>query len=52
MEQKLVQALLKLANAADRVGIEFFDTDDMPESVQEMQTATLEARSVIQGASL
>ena len=43
----MLEALTKLANAADNVGCAYFDTDDMPEVVTEMQEATLAARAAI-----
>lgn len=44
----LEKALLKLADAADVVGVEYFDTDTMSPEVEAMQTATLEARQALQ----
>ena len=41
------EALLRLANATDDVGVEFFDGDDMPVEVEEMQCATLAARDLL-----
>lgn len=43
----LTQALANLANAADGVGVRFFDTDTMEPEVFEMQQATQAARAVI-----
>lgn len=43
-------ALRALANAADDVGVEFFDTEDLHPLVQAMQDATQHARDVL-GAS-
>lgn len=45
--EKLVEGLTKLANASDEVGIQFFDTDDMDETVWAMQTATQDARALL-----
>jgi hypothetical protein len=45
-ERELVEALTRLVNAADNVDCEFFDTDDMPEVVTEMQEATFAARAL------
>jgi hypothetical protein len=39
------ELLLRLANAADAVGVEHFDTDTMSDEVREMQSATLAARA-------
>jgi hypothetical protein len=39
----LEEALGALANAADNVGIAFFDSDDMPAEAEAMQAATLDA---------
>jgi hypothetical protein len=39
--------LLRLANAADAVGVKHFDTDWLTDEVQEMQNATLVARSAL-----
>ncbi len=41
----LRSALLTLANAADDVGVQFFDMEDPPISVAQMQSATLAARA-------
>jgi hypothetical protein len=41
----LEEALGALADAADNVGITFFDSDDMPAEVEAMQAATLDARA-------
>ncbi len=46
--EALETALLKLANAADDVGVRFFDSDDLDETVEAMQTATLEARVALE----
>ena len=43
----LEAALLKLADAADVVGVEFFDTDTMHGEVSAMQQATEEARALL-----
>jgi len=48
-EASLVEALEKLANAADDVGVRFFDTDTMEPEVEAMQSATLAARALLQG---
>ena len=48
----LVEALLKLANATDAVGVAHFDTDDMSDEVTEMQAATLEARRALAAAGV
>lgn len=40
-------ALLNLANAADAVGVRFFDTDTMEPEVEAMQTATQAARAAL-----
>lgn len=46
----LCETLLKrLANAADTVGVEFFDTDTMAPSVTAMQLATQDARAFLKG---
>lgn len=37
----------RLADAADRVGVAHFDTDDMSDEVTAMQSATLEARAAL-----
>lgn len=42
------EALLRLANAADCVGVRFFDTDTMEPEVSEMQAATLSARALLE----
>lgn len=44
---ELLAALLNLANAADDVGVRFFDTDDMEPEVEAMQAATQTARKII-----
>lgn len=43
--ERLRSALLTLANAADDVGVQFFDMEDPPISVAQMQSATLAARA-------
>lgn len=43
----LEEGIQRLADAADTVGVQFFDTDDMPEEVEAMQTATLAARALL-----
>lgn len=48
MVKRLREALEKLADAADGVGVQFFDTDTMAPEVEAMQTATLEARALLQ----
>lgn len=40
-------ALLNLANAADAVGVRFFDTDTMESEVEAMQSATQAARAAL-----
>lgn len=47
----LLAALIALANAADDVGVKFFDTDDMDRFVEAMQAATLNARAIIAKAT-
>jgi hypothetical protein len=47
----LEEALGALANAADNVGIAFFDSDDMPPEVDAMQSATQAARAVLKEAT-
>jgi hypothetical protein len=44
---RLVEALQRLADAADMVGVKFFDTDTMDEPVEEMQAAAQEARAAL-----
>ncbi len=44
---RLRAALLALANAADVVGVQFFDTDTMEPEVEAMQTATQAARAAL-----
>ena len=44
---QLEAALLTLADAADVVGVKYFDTDDMSPEVSAMQKATLEARAAL-----
>ena len=46
----LEEALGALANAADHVGIAFFDSDDMPAEAEAMQAATLDARAQLKEA--
>ena len=46
----LEEALGALANAADNVGIAFFDSDDMPAEAEAMQAATLDARAQLREA--
>ena len=46
----LEEALGALANAADNVGIAFFDSDDMPAEAEAMQAATLDARAQLKEA--
>lgn len=41
------EALDRLANAADAVGVRFFDTDTMEPEVEEMQAATQAARALL-----
>lgn len=43
----LREALERLANAADEVGVEYFDTDTMDDTVSEMQSATIAARQAL-----
>lgn len=45
--EALRASLLALANAADAVGIRYFDTDDMSDDVQAMEAATIYAREVL-----
>ena len=40
-------ALRALANAADAVGVRYFDNDDPSDEVQAMQAATISAREVL-----
>jgi len=44
---RLQTALVNLADAADAVGVKYFDTDTMSEEVEAMQQATQEARAVL-----
>jgi hypothetical protein len=44
--EELRSVLLRLADAADDVGVHYFDTDTMSPEVEEMQKATLEARAL------
>ncbi|TAJ89696.1 hypothetical protein [Reyranella sp.] len=46
----MLGALERLANAADDVGVSFFDTDTMSAEVSEMQAATERARAVASSA--
>ncbi len=46
-QKRLSDALLKLANAADVVGVRHFDGDNEDRSVILMQNATLEARAAL-----
>lgn len=48
--KELLEALEGLANAADEVGVNHFDTDTMDADVKAMQTATSEARTAIKRA--
>lgn len=43
----LERDLLELANAADAVGVRFFDTDTMEPEVEAMQKATQAARAAL-----
>ena len=43
----VLEALIRLADAADAVGIRFFDTDTMEPEVEEMQAATKVARRAL-----
>lgn len=45
--KRLREALLRLANAADHVGVKFFDTDTMEPEVEELQEATMAARAAL-----
>jgi hypothetical protein len=45
--ERMREALEKLANAADDVGVQFFDTDTMSPEVEAMQAATQEARALL-----
>jgi hypothetical protein len=45
--ERMRDALEKLANAADDVGVQFFDTDTMSPEVEAMQAATQEARALL-----
>ena len=48
VENKRLRVLLQaLADAADDVGVHFFDTDDMPAFVEIMQAAILAARAAL-----
>ena len=44
---ELEAAADRLANAADAVGVQFFDTDTMSPEVEEMQEATLAVRALV-----
>jgi len=46
--ETLRAALLALTDAADDVGVEFFDMEDPPIAVAQMQSATLAARAALQ----
>ena len=46
--ERLRGVLLTLANAADDVGVQFFDMEDPPISVAQMRSATLAARAALQ----
>ena len=46
-EKELRKKLQNLANAADDVGVRFFDTDTMEPEVEAMQQATIEARAIL-----
>ena len=48
--QIIREALRKLADAADAVGVRYFDTDTLDPPVQDMQTATQHARAVLAAA--
>ena len=48
--ERLRGVLLTLANAADDVGVQFFDMEDPPISVAQMRSATLAARAALQEA--
>jgi hypothetical protein len=43
----LREVLLRLCNAADTVGVKYFDTDSMSPEVEELQSATQEARNIL-----
>jgi hypothetical protein len=45
--ERVARALQTLADAADVVGVRFFDTDTMEPEVEAMQTATQEARAAL-----
>lgn len=45
------EALRKLCNAADDVGVRFFDTDTEEPEVADLQSATLAARALLPSAS-
>lgn len=44
---KLRERLEALADAADVVGVKYFDTDTMPPEVEDMQRATQTARALL-----
>lgn len=44
----ILAALRNLANAADSVGVKFFDTDTMEPEVEAMQQATKAARAALE----
>ena len=47
--KRLREAAKRLADAADAVGIAYFDTDTLDDDVLEMQEATLLVRSALSG---
>ena len=46
--ERLLAALLALANAADTVGVMHFDSDSWPQEVDAMRDATIAARAALQ----
>ena len=44
---RLCYAAQRLADAADAVGVKYFDTDELSPEVEEMQAATLALRELI-----
>ena len=46
------EALRDLANAADAVGVRYFDSDDPSDEVQAMQAATINAREVLRACEI
>lgn len=46
------EALRDLANAADAVGVRYFDSDDPSDEVQAMQAATINAREVLRAREI